>query len=59
MKMVSKQDIKKVLGHIPLTAEAYWYLRQPGKPITPEFSLDQLEGLIPERRKHGVAPPTV
>src|SRR4030042_1379135 len=27
MKLVSKQAIKNVLGQIPLTAEAYWYLR--------------------------------
>jgi hypothetical protein len=47
MKMVSKQDLKNILGQIPLTAEAYWYLRQPGKPITPEFTLDQLERSIP------------
>ena len=47
MKIVSKQDLKNILGQIPLTAEAYWYLRQPGKPITPEFTLDQLERSIP------------
>ena len=47
MKMVSKQAFKNILGQIPLTAEAYWYLRQPGKPITPEFTLDQLEHSIP------------
>ena len=47
MKFISKQAFKNVLGQIPLTAEAYWYLRQPGKPVTPEFSLDQLEQLIP------------
>src|SRR5512143_341793 len=59
MKLVSKQDLKNILGQIPLTAEAYWYLRQPGKPITPEFTLDQLERALPiwreqvmERRDH-------
>jgi hypothetical protein len=51
MKLVSKQDIKNILGQIPLTAEAYWYIRQPGKPVTPEFSLDKLESSIPEWRK--------
>jgi hypothetical protein len=50
MKIVSKQDLKNLLGQIPLTAEAYWYLRQPGKPVTPEFSLDRLEKSIPEWR---------
>jgi hypothetical protein len=48
MRMVSRQDLKNILGQIPLTAEAYWYLRQPGKPVTPEFTLDNLEQSIPE-----------
>jgi hypothetical protein len=47
MKMVSKQDLKSLLGQIPLTAEAYWYLRQPGKPVTAEFTLDRLAASIP------------
>jgi hypothetical protein len=50
MRMVSKQDLKNILGQIPLTAEAYWYLRQPGRPVTPEFTLDQLERSIPKWR---------
>jgi hypothetical protein len=50
MRMVSKQDVKNILGQIPLTAEAYWYLHQPGKPVTPEFTLDHLEQSIPEWR---------
>ncbi len=48
MKLVRKQDLKNILGQIPLTAEAYWYIRQPGKPVTAEFSLDKLEQAIPE-----------
>ena len=48
MRLVSKQDLKNILGQIPLTAEAYWYLRQPGKSVTPEFALDRLEQSIPE-----------
>ncbi|HEX9091493.1 MAG TPA: hypothetical protein VF831_08375, partial [Anaerolineales bacterium] len=55
MKLVSKQDLKNILGQIPLTAEAYWYLRQPGKPITPEFTLDQLEHAIPIWRGQVIA----
>jgi hypothetical protein len=51
MKLVSKQDLKNILGQIPLTAEAYWYLRQPGKPITAEFNLDKLDQAIPEWRR--------
>lgn len=50
MKLVTKQDLKNILGQIPLTAEAYWYIRQPGKPITPEFTLDQLESSIQDWR---------
>lgn len=50
MKMVSKQDLKNILGQIPLTAEAYWYIRQPGKPVTPEFNLDRLDQSIVEWR---------
>src|SRR5512143_1497078 len=51
MKLVSKTDLKNILGHIPLTAEAYWYLRQPGKPVTSKFALDHLEQAIPEWRE--------
>jgi hypothetical protein len=47
MKLISKRSLKNILGQIPLTAEAYWYLRQPGKPITPEFTLEQLEKSLP------------
>jgi hypothetical protein len=55
MKMVSKQDIKSILGQVPLTAEAYWYIRQPGKPVTPEFTLDQMERSMPEWRTQVMA----
>ena len=55
MKMVSRQDLKNILGQIPLTAEAYWYLRQPGKPVTPEFTLDRLEQAIPGWRSQVLA----
>jgi len=51
MKLVSRQALKNIMGQIPLTAEAYWYLRQPGKPITPEFTLDHLERSIPVWRE--------
>lgn len=55
MRMVSKQDLMSILGQIPLTAEAYWYLRQPGKPVTAEFTLDRLEASIPEWRSQVLA----
>jgi hypothetical protein len=51
MRFVSRQDIKHILGQIPLTAEAYWYLRQPGKPVTAEFTLARLEEAIPAWHK--------
>ncbi len=50
MKMVSKQDLKNILGQIPLTAEVYWRLHQPGKPVTAEFTLNRLEQSIPRWR---------
>jgi hypothetical protein len=50
MRQVNKQAIKNILGQIPLTAEAYWYLRQSGKPLSADFALDHLEQLIPEWR---------
>ena len=46
--MNTKQVIKEILGQIPLTAEAYWYLRQAGKPLSADFSLERLEQLITE-----------
>lgn len=55
MKMVSKHDLKSILGQIPLTAEAYWYLRQPGQPVTPDFTLDRLVTSIPEWRNQVMA----
>jgi hypothetical protein len=58
MKLVSKQDIKNLLGQVPLTAEAYWYIRQPGKPVTPEFTLDRLEAAIPAWRAQVLEAPT-
>jgi hypothetical protein len=57
MKLVSKHAVKNILGQIPLTVEAYWYLRQPGKPVTPEFTLDQLEKMILESRAQVLASP--
>jgi hypothetical protein len=55
MKLISKSAIKNVLGKIPLTAEAYWYIRTPGKPISAEFSLRRLEKLLPAWRQQAEA----
>ncbi len=52
-----KPKIKDLLGELPLTAEAYWYLRQAGKPLNAKFSLDRLNKLIPEWREQAEASP--
>ena len=49
--LIGKTAIKNILGKIPLTAEAYWYIRTPGKPLNAEFSLRRLEKLLPEWRR--------
>ncbi|MGE5221323.1 MAG: hypothetical protein ACM3PY_02725 [Omnitrophica WOR_2 bacterium] len=40
---MDRTALKSLLGELPLTAEVYWYLRQPGKPLTENFSLSRLE----------------
>jgi hypothetical protein len=47
MNVLNKETVKEILGEIPLTAEIYWYLRQYGKPLTADFSLEKLGSLIP------------
>ena len=53
---MNKTAVKELLGVLPLTAELYWYLHQPGKPLTAKFSLHRLEKLIPEWCKQAEAP---
>ncbi len=53
---MNKTAVKELLGVLPLTAELYWYLHQPGKPLTAKFSLHRLEKLIPEWRMQAEAP---
>ena len=58
----SRSAVKDWLGGLPLAAEAYWYLRQPGKPLRESFSLDRLEKHLPDwtarvETLHQVAPP--
>lgn len=48
MRPLTKKQIKQVLGGVPLAAELYWQLRQPGKPITKSFSLRRLQNALPE-----------
>jgi hypothetical protein len=53
---LSKKALKDILGELPLTAEAYWYLRQsggysrPGKPLSADFSLHRIHKVLPEWR---------
>ena len=62
MKSINKSAIKEMLGQIPLTAEIYGRLRQPGKSLTADFTLDQLDQNIAAwkeqaiRRKENVQP---
>jgi hypothetical protein len=45
--MITKASAKNILGELPLTAEAFWYLRQGGKPPRTGFKLNQLEKRLP------------
>ena len=45
--MISKNSFKRLLGDIPLTAEAYWLLRQRGKSLNKSFSFERLERELP------------
>lgn len=46
--MITKNTAKKILGEMPLTAEAYWYLRQSRKPPRTGFKLDDLQANLPD-----------
>jgi len=48
MNLISKSTLKELLGGLPLTAEVYWLLRQPGKPLTADFSLKRMQKLLPD-----------
>ena len=45
---MKKSTLKKILGEIPFTAEAYWYLHQAGNGRVRGFSLPSLEKMLPE-----------
>jgi hypothetical protein len=47
MEFVSKAALKEMLGELPLAAELYWQLRQPGCPLIEGFNLDEMEKRIP------------
>ena len=46
-----KDNLKKVLGDLPLAAEAYWYLAQAGRPPRGHFSLENLAEVLPDWRQ--------
>ncbi len=46
--MINKRKIKNLLGDLPWTAEAYWLLRQHGRPLSRSFSLARVEKKLPE-----------
>jgi hypothetical protein len=48
IEYINKSKIKDWLAGLPLAAETYWYLRQPGKPMRENFSLDRLEKHLPD-----------
>jgi len=43
-----KPALKEMFGELPLSAEVYWHLLQSGKPLNKSFTLQQLEGWLPE-----------
>ncbi|RPI23773.1 MAG: hypothetical protein EHM70_22110 [Chloroflexota bacterium] len=52
-----KPALKQLLGDLPYTAEAYWYLRQAGKPLTKKFSMERVEKVLPQWRSQVEASP--
>ncbi len=57
MTVASKKAIKEILGDLPYTAEVYWRLRQPGKPVSDKFTLSQLQKTLPAWRSQAEASP--
>jgi hypothetical protein len=47
MEFMSKAALKDMLGELPLAAELYWQLRQPGRPLNEAFNLEGMEKRIP------------
>jgi hypothetical protein len=50
----NKSSLKRILGDLPLTAEAYWLIRQRGQPLSKSFSFDQLEKALPDWREQSL-----
>lgn len=47
MNLLSKESLKGLLGDYPLTAELYWQLRHPKRPLDDSLSLEDLQYAIP------------
>lgn len=48
--MKLKPALKSLLGELPLAAEAYWQIRQNGKPLSKSFSMRRTRKRLPEWR---------
>jgi hypothetical protein len=48
MNFLSKESLKGLLGEYPLTAELYWQLRHPEKPLDDSLSLEDIQNAIPQ-----------
>jgi hypothetical protein len=44
----SKDSLKRLLGELPLAAEAYWQLRQRGEAPVKSFSMHRIAKRLPE-----------
>ncbi len=47
MNQSAVDRFKNILGEIPYTAELYWMLRSPNKPIRSRFTLANLQKHLP------------
>jgi hypothetical protein len=52
---INKLVVKNILGEVPLVAEAYWQLRQQGRPLSKGFSLRRIQRCLPEWRQQAAA----
>lgn len=43
-----KEQLKKILGEIPLTAEIYWLARRSERPTNTNYSLRNLKAILPD-----------
>lgn len=43
-----KEQLKKILGEIPLTAEIYWLVRRSERPTNTSYSLRNIKAVLPD-----------